>query len=160
MQVVDELTLRVALEEGCFEVKVPRVPLDLNFELGEREVAVDVVIAAPQHVEVDAVHHLDAIARDGAHFSSSTTARTLSGGMSSPQRGSPGSESSTNPSPPRLCFLSRSIASSTPSLLTDGSSETGNPCEARRPSTSAWSASAPDRRRAASRPRPTASPWR
>src|SRR4051794_29565581 len=160
MEVLDEIALGVRLEERGLEIKLTGEALDLNLELREREVAVDVVIAAAEHVEIDAMHHLDSVASDRAHLSSSTTARTLSGSTSSPQRGSPGSESSTNPSPSRLCFLSRCIAVSTSSVLTDGSSETGSACEASRAWTSFRSPSASESRSAASRPRPTASPWR
>src|SRR5215211_3880015 len=71
--------LRVRLEEGRLQVQLPGVALDPRLELGEGEVAVDVVVPTAQHVEVDAVQDLDAVASYGTHRSSSTTARTLSG---------------------------------------------------------------------------------
>src|SRR5689334_14500026 len=99
MQVLHELALGVGLKEARLQVELAGETLDLNLELGQGEVAVDVLVAPAEHVEVDAVQDLDPV--PGAHHHrpriSSTAARTLSGGSRSPQRGSPGSEIRTKP---------------------------------------------------------------
>ncbi len=75
MEVLDELALEIRLEERHAKVEVEGVALDLHLELRQRHVAVELGVAPPEDVEVDAVEHLNAV----PHRSSSTAARRASG---------------------------------------------------------------------------------
>ncbi len=57
VQVLAELALVVGLEEGGLEIELAGVAVDPVLELGERLGPVDLGVAAPERVEVDAVHH-------------------------------------------------------------------------------------------------------
>jgi hypothetical protein len=61
VQVLDVLTLVVGLEEGRLQAQLAPPALDLVLELGQGEVPVEEGIAAPEHVEIDAVQHLDPV---------------------------------------------------------------------------------------------------
>jgi len=66
VQVLHEFALGVRLEAVDLELELAREADNLLFELAQREPAVVRRVAATEHVQVDAVHHLDAVAR-GAH---------------------------------------------------------------------------------------------
>jgi len=116
-------------------------------------------IAAPELVQVDAVHHLNPVAR-AQPISSTIASRTLSGSTRSPSRGSPGADRSTKRTPPASRFLSRPRASRIASGSTSPSIWVGRPARSSIARTCARSSSASESRSAANSPSPTASPWR
>ena len=61
VQALAELALVVCLPEGGVELQLARELLDPHLELGEREVAVVLGVAASDLVEVHAVHHVHAV---------------------------------------------------------------------------------------------------
>src|SRR5882724_1137096 len=110
MQMFDELALTVALKEPRLEVELAGPVLDPVLQFGQRKPAIDLRIAPLEHIEVDAVHHLDPVAR-AQPISSTIASRTLSGSTRSPSRGSPGADRSTKRTPSASRFLSRPRAS-------------------------------------------------
>jgi hypothetical protein len=66
MEALDELALRVRVEETDLEPELPRPVPDPDLELDQGEGSVMLGVALPEHVEVDAVQDLDASA-DGRH---------------------------------------------------------------------------------------------
>src|SRR5450755_1016506 len=135
VQMLDEVALVVGLEETRLESELVRVGGDPELELGQREAAVEGRVAAPELVEVDPMHDLDAVAVHATN--SRTAAARSSAAIVQPGRGAPGAWSSTNgtgPSPTR--FLSRHVACT----IASGSasvSVTGSP-RATRSSRTSW----------------------
>src|SRR6185437_593923 len=142
-------------------LQAERVPLllDHGIELGERQRPVERRVAVAELVEVDAVQHLDDGPLGAHRASSSTAARSASGETACPSLTSPGAFTSTNGTSAPVRFLSRATASITDSTSTS-SRRTGSPLAASSSLACARSSSCPLRRRAASRPSPTASPCR
>ena len=73
VEVLDELRLRVGLEAVHLELKLAAELRYPALEFDQRERPVVRRVAATQHVQVDAVHHRDAVA-NGAHAHSSASA--------------------------------------------------------------------------------------
>src|SRR5439155_5394260 len=157
VQALDERALVVCVKEARREAQLAAVLLDPALELGERERAVQQRIAAAELIQVDPVHDLDAVWPAAHRVSSSTAARSSPASTSVSWLTSPGACTSTNGTPARRRFLSRATASSTASTEAPVST-TGSPRSMSSSRTRARSASAPDRRSAASSPRPSASP--
>jgi hypothetical protein len=70
VQLLDELTLVVGLKEARVDRELDRERIDRLLELQKRHPAVVRGIAPPELVEVDAVHHVDAVVVTDGHVRS------------------------------------------------------------------------------------------
>src|SRR3954447_3411793 len=131
MEALDELALMVGLEERCLETELAGVLLDLELELADRDRSVVLGRPVTEPVEVDPVQDLYPVVGDYVQRSSSTASRTLAASTRQPTLTSPGRSMRTNPTPPAVAFLSRSIASRTSSVATAGSRDVGSPSRPR-----------------------------
>ena len=143
-----------------------RAPCDPLLQLGERQRAVQRRVAPPELVEVDPVHHLDALACRSSprHHrgcaSSATAARSSPPATSQPCAPRPGAPAARTAASRPTRFLSRALAAH---HLLDRRRPRAAPAARARAAARAPARAAPrrpDRRSAASRPSPTASPWR
>src|SRR4051794_6438275 len=156
VQLLHELTLVVGVEEARLQLELAPEPRDPVLELGEGQPAVVLRRPAVEGVEVDPVQDRDPV----PHSSPPSAARTSRSETGAPVRTSPGASTSTNPTRPPRFFLSRWTASNTASVSIDGSTVVGSPAPSSRSPTSARRSGWPESVSAASRPSPTASPWR
>src|SRR6185436_12167175 len=114
VQTFHVLALGVGLEEARLEPELPRPVADPHLELDQREGAVVLGVALAEHVEIDTVQNLDAVAH-ADHVpdrSSSIASTSASSATSTCVTTSPGARRRTRFRRSPLRFLSRPACSS------------------------------------------------